>query len=72
MKFYRNDATREELFTSDELFLSGTAVGITPISEVNGRTIGDGTFPVTKRLQKLYDAATHGRLPRYSKWLTPV
>ena len=72
LKFYRNDATREELFTADELFLSGTAVGITPISEVNGRSIGDGRFPVTQKLQKMYDSATHGRSARYSNWLTPV
>jgi len=72
LRFYRNDFTREELFTSDELFFSGTAVGIAPISEVNGRKIGDDSFPLTKRLQRLYDAVTHGRSARYRKWLTYV
>jgi branched-chain amino acid aminotransferase len=72
LTFFRNDSTREELFTADELFLSGTAVGITPIREVNGRSVGDGRYPVTRKLQKLYDSATHGRSARYKKWLTPV
>jgi len=70
--FYRNDFTREELFTSDELFFSGTAVGVNPIREVDGRKIGDGGYPVAKKLQRMYDQAIHGRLKRYTKWLTKV
>jgi len=70
--FYRNDFTREELFTSDELFFSGTAVGVNPIREVDGRKIGDGGYPVAKKLQRMYDGAIHGRLKRYTKWLTKV
>lgn len=72
VKFYRNDFTREELFTSDELFFSGTAVGIAPIDEVNGRNIGDGSYPITKKIQGLYDSVTHGKSVRYKKWLTYV
>ncbi|HUI87036.1 MAG TPA: branched-chain amino acid transaminase [Nitrososphaerales archaeon] len=72
MRFYRNDFTREELFTSDELFFSGTAVGIAPIAEVNGRMIGNGDKPITRKLQAFYEAATHGRMERYRKWLTAV
>jgi len=70
--FYRNDFTREELFTSDELFFSGTAVGVNPIREVDGRQIGDGGYPLAKKLQRMYDGAIHGRLKRYTKWLTKV
>lgn len=70
--FYRNDSTREELYTSDELFFSGTAVGIAKIAEVDGRSVGSGDYPLTTRLQKLYDDAVHGRESRYEKWLTPV
>jgi len=67
--FYRNDFTREELYTADELFFSGTAAGIARIREVDGRKIGNGDSPITARLQKLYDDATHGRIKRYEKWL---
>jgi branched-chain amino acid aminotransferase len=75
IKFYRNDFTREELFTSDEVFFSGTAVGITPVREIDGRKIGnDGNFPFTSRMQKLYHSVIHGTSenPKYGKWLTYV
>jgi branched-chain amino acid aminotransferase len=70
--FYRNDATKEELYTSDELFFSGTAAGLAKIREVDGRRIGYDGFPITDRLQKLYSDTVHGKAKRYSKWLTPV
>jgi len=34
--------TRDEVYISDEAFFTGTAAEITPIREVDGRTIGDG------------------------------
>ena len=72
MTFYRNDFTREELFTSDELFFSGTAVGVTPIGEVDGRSIGDGNYPVTRKMQALYESVTRGESARHADWLTYV
>lgn len=70
--FYRNDATREELYTSDEVFFTGTAAGIAKVREIDGRRIGyDGT-PVTDLVSKLYEQATHGKIKKYEKWLTPV
>jgi branched-chain amino acid aminotransferase len=70
--FQRTDFTREELFTADELFYTGTAAGITPIREVDGRPIGTGDYPITRRLQKRYEDAIHGRTPVYESWLTFV
>jgi len=72
IRFYRNDSTREELYTSDELFFSGTAAGFAKIREVDGRKIGGNSFPVTERLKELYEGTVHGKVKRYSKWLTPV
>ena len=69
MKFYRNDSTREELYTSDELFFSGTAVGIAKIREVDGRKVGNSVFPMTEKLRNLYEATVHGKAKRYWKWL---
>jgi branched-chain amino acid aminotransferase len=58
---------------ADELFFSGTAVEITPIKEVDGRVIGDGTpGPITRHLQKTFFDAVHGRLPQYRTWLSAV
>jgi len=72
IEFYRNDATREEVFVSDELFFAGTAVGIARIREVDGRRIGNGEFPITAKIQKFYDGATHGKIERYEGWLSYV
>jgi branched-chain amino acid aminotransferase len=70
--FYRNDSTKEELYTSDEIFFCGTAAGIAKVREVDGRKIGyDGT-PITDKLAALYERATHGKVKKYSKWLTPI
>lgn len=72
IKFYRNDATKEELYTSDEVFFTGTAAGVAKVREIDGRKIGyDGT-PVSDKLASLYERTTHGKVKRYSKWLTPV
>jgi branched-chain amino acid aminotransferase len=72
LTFHRTDFTREELFTADELLFTGTAAGVTPIRDVDGRPIGQGRFPITSRLQALYEDAVHGRAPKYEKWLTYV
>jgi branched-chain amino acid aminotransferase len=59
--------------TADELFFSGTAVEVTPIKEVDGRVYGNGTpGPVTRRIQKTFFDAVHGRLPQYRSWLSYV
>jgi branched-chain amino acid aminotransferase len=70
--FYRNDSTKEELYTSDELFFCGTAAGIAKIREVDGRRIGYDGVPITDKLHKLYDGVVHGKVKRYSRWLTNV
>ena len=72
IKFYRNDSTKEELYTSDEVFFSGTAAGIAKVREIDGRRIGYNGTPITDRLLRLYDQTVHGKSKRYSKWLTHV
>lgn len=66
----RIDISREELYTSDELFLTGSAAEITPIREVDGRMIGDGNYPIIRNLQAAFDRAVHGRNRYYEQWLT--
>jgi branched-chain amino acid aminotransferase len=59
--------------TADELFFTGTAVEVTPIKEVDGRVYGDGApGPITKRIQRTFFDAVHGRLPQYRSWLSYV
>ena len=62
--------TLADIELADELFFSGTAVEITPIKEVDGRVVGEGTpGPITRRLQRAFLDAVHGRSPQYSTWL---
>ncbi len=48
-----------DVYAADEAFVTGTFGGLTPVTEVDGRTIGDGTVPgpMTRRLRELYGAA---------------
>lgn len=65
--------TTMDLEVADEVFFCGTAVEITPIKEVDGRIVGDGTpGPVTRQLQGIFQDAVHGRLPQYASWLSPI
>jgi len=64
---------RSELYVCDELFFTGTAVGLAPIVRVDHRPVKDGQIGVlTRQLRQLYFDATHGHLQSYLKWLTPV
>jgi branched-chain amino acid aminotransferase len=65
--------TLEDLFTADEVFLTGTAIEIAPVREVDGRTIGNGkTRPLTEKIQRAYFEIVNGRNPQYRHWLHPV
>jgi branched-chain amino acid aminotransferase len=65
--------TRDEVYLADEAFFTGSAAEVTPIREVDDRAIGAGKRgPVTERLQALYFDVVHGRVDKYSKWLTLV
>ncbi|MEM1274401.1 MAG: aminotransferase class IV [Pseudomonadota bacterium] len=43
-----------EAYGADEAFLTGTFGAQTPVAEIDGKKIGDGTGPVTTRLRGLY------------------
>ena len=65
--------TRDEVYIADEAFFTGTAAEVTPIRELDGRTIGAGRRgPVTERLQKQYFDVVHGRSKKHLDWLTLV
>ena len=65
--------TRDELYVADEAFFTGTAAEVTPIREVDGRTIGTGQRGIlTERLQTLYFDQVHGRRAEHPEWLTLV
>ena len=63
--------TRDELYIADEAFFTGTAAEITPIREVDDRTIGRGERgPVTERIQSTFFDVVQGKNERYNEWLS--
>ena len=65
--------TRDEVYVADEAFFTGTAAEVTPIREVDDRTIGNGCRgPITEKLQTLYFDQVNGRRAQNPEWLTPV
>ncbi len=65
--------TRDEVYSADEAFFTGTAAEVTPIRELDRRNIGEGTAgPITKKLQKMYFDAVTGKSPQHADWLTLV
>ncbi len=64
---------RSELYTAEEIFLTGTAAEVTPVVEVDNRRVGKGKIgEITSQLQEIYFRAVRGEIERYRSWLTPV
>jgi len=65
--------TRDEVYCCDEAFFTGTAAEVTPIRELDNRTIGSGSRgPLTGRLQALFFDVVAGKSDRYGHWLHPI
>ncbi|HLU55962.1 MAG TPA: branched-chain amino acid transaminase [Pseudonocardia sp.] len=64
---------RSELYTSDEILLTGTAAVVVPVVEVDGRPVGDGKpGETTQTLNQTIRAIGRGDDPRHPEWTTPV
>jgi branched-chain amino acid aminotransferase len=49
------DLTKHDLYTADEMFLTGTAAEVIPVTKIDGRIVGDGKpGPVTRQLMRAY------------------
>jgi len=65
--------TRDELYLADEVFFTGTAAELTPVREVDDRSVGDGAVgPITKRLQARYFDVVKGADKQHPEWHTAV
>ncbi|MDX8387396.1 MAG: branched-chain amino acid transaminase [Ghiorsea sp.] len=65
--------TRDEVYIADEAFFTGTAAEVTPIRELDRRTIGSGSRgPITEVLQTKYFDVVHGRSAEHTNWLARV
>ncbi|MFW6178447.1 MAG: aminotransferase class IV, partial [Desulfohalobiaceae bacterium] len=62
--------TRDEIYTADEAFFTGTAAELTPIRELDHRKIGAGKAgPVTQLLQQEFFSVVRGENLKYAGWL---
>jgi branched-chain amino acid aminotransferase len=65
--------SRDELYIADEAFFTGTAAELTPIREVDHRTIGSGRpGPLTHKLQQAFFRVVQGKDDAFKTWLTYV
>lgn len=65
--------TRDQLYLADEVFFTGTAAEVTPIREIDHRTVGTGKMgPITKKLQDRYFDVVRGSDDSHPEWLAKV
>ncbi len=65
--------TRDAMYVADEVFLTGTAAEVTPVREIDDRSVGEGKRgPVTTVLQKAFFDIVKGEDPAHQNWLAPV
>lgn len=66
-------ATRDELYTADEVFMVGTAAEVTPVASIDRRPIGSGSAgPFSLNMRQRYLEVTAGKVPEFEHWLTYV
>lgn len=64
---------RSDLYHADEAFFTGTAAEVTPIREIDDRTVGEGVRgSATKEIQQTFFSAARGEIDKYRHWLDPV
>ncbi|PLY12127.1 MAG: branched chain amino acid aminotransferase [Sulfurimonas sp.] len=73
IKVERRRLSREDVYTADEAFLTGTAAEITPVRIVDAREIGCGARgDMTEKLQSAYFDIVFGRNKEYEHYLTYI
>jgi branched-chain amino acid aminotransferase len=66
-------ATRDELYTADEVFMVGTAAEVTPIAAIDRRPIGSGVAgEFALKMRATYLDVVTGKVPEFGHWLTHV
>ena len=67
------DIDRGEIYTADEVFMTGTAAEVKSVTEVDNVAIGDGKVGhVTLKMQNVFHEASRGKDDRFSDWLVPI
>jgi branched-chain amino acid aminotransferase len=64
---------RADLYMADEVFLTGTAAEIVPVTSIDDKPVGDGKEgPVSKSVREAYAKIVTGGSKEHVGWLTPV
>jgi branched-chain amino acid aminotransferase len=73
IRIHQQVIPREGLYVADEVFFSGTAAEITPVTKIDNIVIGNGKRgPVTERIQSEFFAIVEGKVDDRHGWFTPV
>jgi branched-chain amino acid aminotransferase len=65
--------TRDEIYTADEAFFTGTAAEVTPIRQLDKRDIGSGVRgEITGEIQSIYFDVVKGKNDKYKHWLSYI
>ncbi|HMO96899.1 MAG TPA: branched-chain amino acid transaminase [Tepidiformaceae bacterium] len=73
VELVQREIDRTELYIADEVFMTGTAAHLTPIVEIDRRTVGTGNpGPITSKLSDLFYDCIRGKSQKYGAWCTPA
>ena len=65
--------SREQLYAADEVFMTGTAVEVTPVKKIDHMIIGNGgKGPITAQIQDAFFGLFNGQTPDQWGWLEPL
>lgn len=73
LRIEQHPIPRESLYLADEVFFTGTAVEITPVTKIDNIAVGDGKpGKITQKLQKAFFDIVRGKSRDKHKWLTII
>ena len=71
IKFVEKTLKLKDVYSADEVFFTGTAAEVTPISKVDKKRIGNGkNYPIAAKLKKNFLDIARGKNLKYKRWLT--
>ena len=67
------ETVERSIYLADEIFLTGTAAHLTPVTEIDRRVVKGGEpGPITRELSRLFFDAIRGKSEKYRQWCTPA